>query len=208
MNGRRRALLAIALVLGLSAGGPGVGLAHHASGHLAEKAERLPMIGRAPEFALTDQEGRQVALADLRGKVVVVTFIYATCTDFCPLLTVKLTGLQARLGPALGRRVVFMAITVDPERDTPVVLRQYAEHHGADARGWAFLTGTPEEIRDVARRYGVYYRRQSRGDVEHTFLTSLVDPQGILRVQYMGVRFDPDEFLRDLQSLMEEHVRR
>jgi protein SCO1/2 len=73
--------------------------------------------------------------------------------------------------------------------------------------GWAFLTGTPPEIKDVVQRYGVFARRTDRGDVDHTFLTSLVDRTGTLRVQYMGVRFDPDEMLRDLRSLLREDSR-
>ena len=97
---------------------------------------------------------------------------------------------------------------MDPARDTPEVLKRYAEGHGAQSAGLAFLTGTPSEIRAVAKHYGVYYRKTSRGDVDHTFLTSLVDQDGILRVQYLGVRFDPNELLRDLQALVREGQRR
>jgi protein SCO1 len=136
--------------------------------------------------------------------VVAVTFIYATCADTCPLLTAKLAGLQQRLGSDFGRKVHFVSITVDPERDTPDALRHYARTHGANPAGWAFLTGSPAEIQDVARRYGVVARKTARGDVDHTFLTSIVDPRGVLRVQYMGVRFDPEEFHRDLQSVLRE----
>ena len=93
---------------------------------------------------------------------------------------------------------------MDPEQDTPETLRRYARGYRANLRGWAFLTGTPAEIRDVARRYGVYFRKNPRGDVDHTFLTSLVDQHGTLRVQYLGVRFDPEEFLGDLQSIVGE----
>ena len=63
---------------------------------------------------------------------------------------------------------------------------------------------TPAQIRQVARHYGVFYKKTPRGDVDHTFLTSLIDPRGTLRVQYLGVRFDPDELLRDLQALVRE----
>ena len=164
----------------------------------------LPRIGLAPEFTLTTQEGKRLSLGDLRGKVVAVTFIYASCADTCPLLTAKMAGLQGRLGVDFGPGVFFASITVDPERDTPDVLRRYAEGHGARETGWAFLTGTPAEIREAARRYGVYYRKTPRGDVDHTFLTSLIDQSGTLRVQYLGVRFDPDELLRDLQTLLRE----
>jgi protein SCO1/2 len=165
---------------------------------------RLPTIGVAPAFTLPTADGGRLALADLHGKVVAVTFIYATCTDTCPLLTAKLVGLHRRLGKDSAAKVAFVAITVDPERDTPTVLRHYAQAHGADIPGWAFLTGTPAEIREVARRYGVYYKKGERGDVDHTFLTSVIDASGVLRVQYLGVRFDPDELLRDLRSLLRE----
>jgi protein SCO1/2 len=93
---------------------------------------------------------------------------------------------------------------LDPERDTPEVLKEYGQTFGANFAGWAFLTGSPDAIRDVTRRYGVFASKTADGDVEHTFLTSVVDPRGIRRVQYVGVRFDPDELRRDLLSLLQE----
>src|SRR5215475_9023277 len=167
----------------------------------------LPKIGPAPAFSLTTQEGARLTLKDLRGKVVAVTFIYASCADTCPLLTAKLAGLQARLDTDFGAKVFFVAITVDPERDTPEVLKRYAQAHGVNLAGWAFLTGTPAEIQQVARHYGIYAKKTPRGEVDHTFLTSLIDHRGTLRVQYLGVRFDPDELLRDLQALVQEETR-
>jgi protein SCO1 len=176
--------------------------------HKAEEGERLAKIGPAPEFTLTAQDSRQISLKELRGKVVVVTFIYASCADACPLLTAKMAALQDDLGSDFGSKVFFVSITVDPERDTPEALTRYAQAHGANLSGWAFLTGMPDEIRTVARRYGIYYKKQAGGDVDHTFLTSLVDQRGTLRVQYMGVRFDPGELRRDLQSLVAEEANR
>jgi protein SCO1/2 len=176
--------------------------------HQSKEGGRLAKIGPAPAFTLTTADGGRLSLADLRGRVVAVTFIYATCADTCPLLTAKLAGLQQHLGSDFGRRVHFVSITVDPERDTPDALRHYARAHGADPTGWAFLTGSPTEIQDVARRYGVVARKTARGDVDHTFLTSIIDPRGVLRVQYMGVRFDPEEFFRDLQSVLREEPAR
>jgi protein SCO1/2 len=166
--------------------------------------ESLPKIKPAPEFTLTKQDGVRLAFKELRGKVLAITFIFASCADTCPLLTAKMVGIQDRLGADFGKKIYFVSITVDPERDSPEVLKRYAEAHKANPAGWAFLTGTPAEIREVAKRYGIFYKKTSRGDVDHTFLTSLVDPSGILRVQYMGVKFNPDEMLRDLESLMWE----
>lgn len=175
-----------------------------ALGHDTKDNQRLSKIGPAPEFTLTNQDGNRLGLKDLRGKILAITFIFASCADTCPLLTAKMAGIQNRLGAVFGPKVFFVSITVDPERDTPEVLKRYAEAYKANPAGWAFLTGTPGEIRDVAKRYGIYHKKTTRGDVDHTFLTSFVDQNGTLRVQYMGVRFDPDEMLRDLQSLIKE----
>jgi protein SCO1 len=172
--------------------------------HPAPQEQPLPEIAPAPEFALTSQDGAPVALADFRGKVVAVTFIYTSCTSTCNVLTPTMSFVQDMLGRDFGTRIVFVSITVDPERDTPDVLKQYAETFGADLKGWAFLTGAPAAIRDVTRRYGVFASKTASGDVDHTFLTSIVDSRGFLRVQYLGVRFDPEEFRRDLLSLLTE----
>jgi len=172
--------------------------------HDTKDNERLSKIKPAPEFTLTKQDGKRLALKELRGKVLAITFIFASCADTCPLLTAKMAGIQNRLGSDFGSKVYFVSITVDPERDTPEVLRRSAEAYKANPAGWAFLTGTPAEIRDVAKRYGIFYKKNPRGDVDHTFLTSLVDQNGTLRVQYMGVKFNADEMLRDIQSLVKE----
>jgi protein SCO1/2 len=100
--------------------------------------------------------------------------------------------------------VFFVSVTVDPERDRAAVLKGYGTAHGARFDGWAFLTGTSAEIRDVANRYGIFYKKTAGGDVDHTFLTSLVDARGLLRVQYLGVRFQPTELLSDVRSLVGE----
>jgi protein SCO1/2 len=164
----------------------------------------LPKIAPAPEFTLTSQDGTPVSLVDFRGKVVAVTFIYTLCTDICPVLTPMMSFVQDRLGRDFGTKVAFISITVDPERDTPQVLKEYAQAFGADPAGWAFVTGAPEAIREVTRRYGVFAAKTADGDIDHSFLTSIVDPRGILRVQYLGARFDPEEFRRDLLSLVKE----
>ena len=177
---------------------------HDAADHIISEDPTLPRIAPAPEFTLTSQDGAPVSLADFRGKVVAVTFIYTLCTDTCPVLTPMMSFVQDRLGRDFGTKIAFVSITVDPERDTPQVLSEYARAFGADLGGWAFLTGTSEAIREVTRRYGVFAAKTADGDVDHSFLTSIVDPRGILRVQYLGARFDPEEFRRDLLSLVKE----
>ena len=172
--------------------------------HHSKVDERLPVIGDAPEIVLTDQDGQRFALHDLRGKVVAVTFIYTACTDTCPLLTERLASLQKPLGADLGTRVRFVAVTVDPERDTPAVLRNYARNRSLDPGAWSLLTGTSSGVQDVVRRYGGFAKKAERDGVDHVFLTSLIDGKGRLRVQYLGYRFKADEMLADLQALLRE----
>jgi protein SCO1 len=164
----------------------------------------LPVISTAPAFVLDATKGWRVSLADLRGKVLVITFIFTTCTATCPILTAKMVHIQRQLGADFGARVNFVSITVDPLNDTPERLRDYAAAHGANVPGWHFLTGSPSEISDVLHRYGAYAKKSERGELEHLFLTSLVDRQGMLRVQYLGTRFDPTEMQADLQKLLRE----
>ena len=172
--------------------------------HDAKAVGRLPTVGPAPAFALTDQSSKRVALSDQQGKVLAVTFIYATCKDTCPILTAKMATIQRKLGADFGPKVRFASITVEPEIDTPAVLKAYAEKHGADLSGWSFLTGPSKDIQEVVRRYGAFAKRNKAGDVDHLFLTSLIDRKGMLRVQYLGYRFDPDEMERDLRALLSE----
>jgi protein SCO1 len=195
----RAAVVLTALVLALLM----LAQSRDAADHIS-KDPPLPKIAPAPAFTLTSQDGAPVSLADFRGKVVAVTFIYTLCTDTCPVLTPMMSFVQDRLGPDFGTKIAFVSITVDPGRDTPAVLKEYAEAFGANPAGWAFVTGAPETIREVTRRYGVFAATAAGGDIDHSFLTSIVDPRGILRVQYLGARFDPEEFRRDLLSLVKE----
>jgi protein SCO1/2 len=193
-------LAALVIMLGVLAWPP-FALAHEA-GHGEE--QRLPTIGTAPDFALTSQDGAEVTLESLRGKVVALAFIYASCPDVCPMLTDKMARVQDALGADFGAKVAFLSITTDPEHDTPEVLKEYAEAFDADLAGWSFLTGEPAAVRDVAHRYGVAVVKAAEGQIDHTLLTTLIDREGTMRVQYLGYRFDEEEFRHDLESLVNE----
>jgi protein SCO1 len=191
-----RFMLALALLTG-----PTLVQAHEGA-HQGE--QRLPTIGAAPDFSLTSQDGKEVTLTSLRGRVVAVTFIYTWCPDVCPMLTDRMARVQDELGKDFGSKVAFVSITVDPERDTPQVLKDYAEAFDADPAGWSFLTGDPAVVLEVAHRYGVAVVPGANGQVDHTLLTTLVDRNGTMRVQYLGYRFDPEEFQHDLLDLANE----
>jgi protein SCO1 len=109
-----------------------------------------------PNVALTTQEGETVHFYDLiKGKIVAIDLIYTTCEYNCPLETARLAQVQRLLGDRVGRDVFFYSITIDPEHDTPPVLKAYAEQYRVGP-GWLFLTGKDADIDLLSRRLGLY----------------------------------------------------
>jgi protein SCO1/2 len=108
-----------------------------------------------PNVRLTTQEGREVRFYDdlLKGKTVMINFMYAECERSCPRTTANLVSVQKALGQRVGRDVFMYSITLRPEHDTPAELKRYAEAHGAKP-GWLFLTGKPADIELLRRKLG------------------------------------------------------
>jgi cytochrome oxidase Cu insertion factor (SCO1/SenC/PrrC family) len=100
--------------------------------------------GTVPDFSLLERSGKQVSLADLRGKIWIADFIYTHCTDTCPLQTADMAKLQDRW--LKEPKVELVSFSVDPEHDTPQVLSRYAGRFKADPKRWLFLTGHRPEI--------------------------------------------------------------
>jgi protein SCO1/2 len=113
-------------------------------------SESLPEYGAMPEFALRDQRGANVRAADLRGRVLIVDFIFTSCPDVCPLLTDQLAGLRKRLPEDAA--LAYVSFSVDPEHDTPEKLKTFAHAHGADHANWYFLTGPLVQVREVVTK--------------------------------------------------------
>ena len=113
---------------------------------------RLPVIGKAPTYTLTNQLGQKVDSNAFAGKVQVVTFLFPYCTDYCPLIAAHLVGLERALKAAgLANRVQLVAFDVDPAHTGPQVMARFMHQYGWDPRDtrWEYLTGTPGEIRQV-----------------------------------------------------------
>ena len=101
-----------------------------------------------PDFSLVERSGKKITLADLRGKISIVDFIYTSCSDTCPLQTADMAKLQEQW--IKEREIELVSVSIDPEHDTPRVLTKYAGRFHADAGRWLFLTGTRGEIARLA----------------------------------------------------------
>lgn len=137
-----------------------------------------------PNVALTTHDGKTVRFYDdlLKGKSVVINVIFTDCKDVCPLETANLVQLQKQLGDRVGKDVFFYSISIDPRRDTPEVLKAYAEKFGAGGPGWLFLTGRPEDIKLITRKLGLIRDRDkptSRESHHASYLMLGIEPSGL-----------------------------
>jgi protein SCO1/2 len=154
-----------------------------------------------PDFSLKDQDDKAFRFANVRGQVILITFIFTTCPDVCPLLTANFAAIQRALEKEKIKNYVLLSITTDPEQDTPAILKEYAGRFKADFRRWSFLTGGRAEVAKVWKMFGVNVIKNESGQVQHTTFTTLVDRRGNRRVDYYGDRWSDTEVLRDIHWL-------
>ncbi|MFA6031375.1 MAG: SCO family protein [Myxococcota bacterium] len=160
----------------------------------------------APDFTLRTADGRIMRLADLRGKVVVLHFIYTSCTDVCPLHAEKVAEIQKMVnGTPMKDQVTFVSITTDPTRDTPDVLRKYGPVHGLDPVNWLFLTTTQDQPEDATRTlaeaFGHKFTKTDDGIQAHGIVTHVIDKEGHWRANFHGLEFAPINLVTFVNAL-------
>jgi protein SCO1/2 len=168
--------------------------------------DRLAVIRQAPDFKLTDQDGRPFRLADLRGRVVLVGFVFTTCNGTCPATTHRMSQIAEKL--AAERRLTdgvrLVSITLDPERDRPEVLRRYMKLFDVDPARWSFLTGSVEQVNRVLTAWGMWARPTARGQLDHPSRVYLLDTRGRVREIYSLEFLQPDWVIEDVRLLLKE----
>ena len=157
----------------------------------------------ARDFPLTDHNGQPRHLKDFAGKVVVVFFGFTQCPDVCPTSMQELAEVKQLLGKD-GDRLQGIFITVDPERDTPEVLKAYMANFGPD---FVALRGTPEQVEATAKDYKVYYKKvegKTPGSytMDHSAASFVYDPEGRLRL-YTRYGTGPQALAGDLRQLLQ-----
>jgi protein SCO1/2 len=156
----------------------------------------------APDFELIDQDGQNVSLSEFRGKVVLLDFVFTRCPGPCPIMTSTHVTLQRKLPFDVASRSRFVSISLDPDYDTPEVMRSYAIERGANLASWSFLTGEKAEIQSVLEAYKVATKRDD-GTIDHVMITFLIDPEGRIAHRYVGLGHPPEAILEDLTKLLQ-----
>ncbi|HEX3683011.1 MAG TPA: SCO family protein [Bryobacteraceae bacterium] len=158
----------------------------------------LPRYGHVPEFEMTDSTGRAFNSQSLNGKVWVADFIYTNCPGPCPRMTSQMHRLEKRIGGETDVRLV--SISVDPQRDTPQVLDEYAHRFGGPSEQWIFLTGSPTTVHLLA--FSTFHIGDVISRMDHSTKFALVDKHGDIRGYYST--FDSDgmpSLLKDVATL-------
>lgn len=172
---------------------------------------RKEVKGNAPEFRLTNIDGKNVSLKDLRGKVTLVSFIYTTCTTGCLVVTAKMKDVQKAFK---DKPVSLVSISFDPAHDTPEAMKEYAKRFGVDLSNWYFLTGPPEIVENVLFDYKIEVSRVGKkgpsGEVvsvelvDHGVKSYVIDKTGAKRFEYWGQDFDTKVAIKDITKVMSE----
>ncbi len=159
-------------------------------------------VGEAsPEFTLYDQDGKPFTSARLRGRQFLVNFIYTRCpiATMCPLATQNMVAAQQLSSEAGIDNVHFVSISLDPEYDTPGVLREYADLRGIDTSNFSFLTGPTAAVEDLLAQFGVLSNGGTEGLLAHTLATLLIDADGRIVHRVDGSQWNPQDFVARLR---------
>ena len=166
-----------------------------------------------PDFALTNQDGKRIHLAQYRGQALALTFIYTRCPqpDQCTLMSNNFAAIDHELQkqPELYQKTHLLSISFDPDFDTPKVLRSYGAAHterysDESFQHWEFATGSPDEVKGIAQFFGLrYYHDTESGQnqVIHSLRTAVIGPDGKLVKLYRGNEWKPDDIVADLKAL-------
>ena len=163
-----------------------------------------------PDFKLVNQNGKQVSIHGYRGKALLLTFIYTRCPipEYCTLMSSNFAQIDQQLqkDPSLAAKTHLLSVSIDPEYDTPAVLKSYgAAHTGkySDEKfnHWEFAGGTKDEVRAIAEYFGLQYF-PDKDQIIHGLRTAIIQPDGKLLKVYEGNSWKPEEVLSELRKLL------
>ncbi len=162
---------------------------------------QLPRLGQVQDFALIDSEGRTIGLKDLMGKVWLADFMFTTCGNICPMMTKNMS--QIHKSYQMFDDVKMVSFSVNPENDQPEVLKKYAKKFNANTDSWYFLTGSREELTNVA--VNSFKLGDIKEPIFHSSYFALVDRQGMIRGYYDGVDKDNlQKIAKDIRAVIME----
>lgn len=173
-----------------------------------EKTEKIEFTGELPDLSVyhlpsdwTNQNGEDIKLEDLRGDIVVTVMIYTKCKASCPRLIGDVRRIQEQVKDETNEQVKYVFISIDPETDTPELLKEFAIENEMDNDQWMFLRGTEEDTREFAAVLSVGYKRISPIDFSHSNIISVFDQNGVLQYHKEGLDQNIDKVVEAIEEL-------
>ncbi|MCC7008459.1 MAG: SCO family protein [Acidobacteria bacterium] len=151
------------------------------------------------DLPLVDHAGRTLKLADLGGHVMVAAMVYTSCTTICIMITEEMKQIERQLA-GVDRDVRYVLFSLDPGRDTPAAMQQFAKAHELDTSRWTLYAASEEGVRDLAAVLGVKYREEENGEIAHSAMIFVIDGRGVVRHRQVGVRQDPAPLVAAVQK--------
>ena len=139
-------------------------------------------------FPFTDTDGRTRTLAEFRGTPFVASMVYTNCTSVCPRVTADLKTLEKALPPDVREHTRFVLFSLDPGRDTPVALTKFAEQHALDRSRWTLLASSEDDMRTLAAVLDVKFRPDEGGEIAHSAVVVVCNPDGTVRHRQVGIQ--------------------
>ena len=158
----------------------------------------------AAGFTLTDQNGKKVSLKDFQGKLVLINFIYSNCKGTCPPLLLKFKEIQLDLKDEFKKQTVLLSVSFDYERDTPEVLKKFAESQRADLSFWTFLTGSQAEIEKMLNDYQVAVKKGPDGEFGHINMVVMIDKDGKRRYDFFGYDYPTEKIIERIHEVLKK----
>jgi protein SCO1/2 len=148
-----------------------------------------------------NQSGEDVSISALRGQPVVLAMAYTSCQASCPLIVESMKKLEIDLSKKKIQNVVFAIFSFDSKRDTPDRLKSYAKSAGLNSNRWRLFHGTPDAVSELAAVLGVRYKKDSQGEFDHSNIISLLDSEGIIHFQQVGLGKETEIFEQKILEL-------
>jgi len=154
------------------------------------------------ESKWTTDTGKEIKLAELRGRPQVILMFFTSCQYACPLLVNDLRKIEAALKSEQRARVGFTLVTFDPRRDTPEALANFRATRALSTNTWTLLQGSPDDILELAALLGVKYKEEATGQFAHSNLITVLNSEGEIVQQVIGLGQNTNEVVRELEKLL------
>lgn len=179
---------------------------HHGSQQNLDQDRPQPLRGESIynlDSSWTSQDGKQIKLATLQGRPVVVAMVYTSCQAACPMTISDLKRIEDALPAATKNQVRFAVFSFDSKRDTPAKLKEFVKARALDTSRWTLFHGEPSAVRKLSAVLGIRYKKDKNGDFDHSNVITILDKTGAIVHQQVGLRQDSKETVAKLTQILE-----